>query len=190
MNIIFCYYAVNTFSCPRADLKHTLPHLPPLPTTPPPPPASLPQPPPAKRKRGISHLRSSHLVHCKVSILAGNETLSCMLDVCVCIKNNSNASSALLWEPKKKKKKCKNAGLKNSPTIHFTQGADTTGGPCAMVSPPPPPCSRRSTRPLINRLELLTGGSSVPRRPCHFHYLHFHRASFGRRGTAEEEAAW
>lgn len=28
----------------------------------------------------------------------------------------------------------------------------------------------QSTRPLINRLELLTGGSSIPDRPCHFHY--------------------
>lgn len=31
-------------------------------------------------------------------------------------------------------------------------------------------CSSQSTGPLINRLELLTGGSSIPHRPCHFHY--------------------
>lgn len=31
-------------------------------------------------------------------------------------------------------------------------------------------CGSRSTRPLINRLELLTGGSSIPHYPCHFHY--------------------
>lgn len=31
-------------------------------------------------------------------------------------------------------------------------------------------CHRQSTRPLINRLELLTGGSSILRRPCHSHY--------------------
>lgn len=31
-------------------------------------------------------------------------------------------------------------------------------------------CGRQSTRSLINRLELLTGGSSIPHRPCHFHY--------------------
>lgn len=31
-------------------------------------------------------------------------------------------------------------------------------------------CHRRSTGPLINRLELLTGGSSILRRPCHSHY--------------------
>lgn len=135
MNIIFCYYAVNTFSCPRADLKHTLPHL--APPSPYPPP-HLPLPPSSRNRRlekergGISHLRSSHLVNCKVSFVAGNETLSCTLDACVCIKNNSIFCSIV--GAKKKKKK----SLKKSPTIHFTQGADTTGGPCAMVSPPPP----------------------------------------------------
>lgn len=82
-----------------------------------------------KERGGISHLRSSHLVNCKVSFVAGNETLSCTLDVCVCIKNNS--IFCIIVGAKKKKK-----SLKNSPTIHFTQGADTTGGPCAMVSPP------------------------------------------------------
>lgn len=29
-------------------------------------------------------------------------------------------------------------------------------------------CCGQSTGPLINRLELLTGGSSIPYRPCHF----------------------
>lgn len=30
-------------------------------------------------------------------------------------------------------------------------------------------CCSQSTGPLINRLELLTGGSSISCRPCHFH---------------------
>ena len=66
----------------------------------------------------------------------------------------------------------------SSPTIPFSRGADTEWFVRFRVAAS---CSSRSTGPLINRLELLTGGSSIPRRPCHFHY-----ASFRRQGTEEE----
>lgn len=40
-------------------------------------------------------------------------------------------------------------------------------------------CCSQSTGPLINRLELLTGGSSIPCRPCHFHCCIFIRPHSG-----------
>lgn len=47
-------------------------------------------------------------------------------------------------------------------------------------------CRSQSSGPLINRLELLTEGSSIPCCPCHLHDMRFHYGSFWRRGTEGE----
>lgn len=165
MNIIFCYYAVNTFSF------HALISNKPTPSAPPPPP---------KKVFFFIFLCSSNLVHKAAKS-------QCIRDSIIFPIITNEYCYLLIWkeitlcffaEKEKEKKKLARHSFQSThlaktpnhcqlPQSLSPSGADTEWF-CGLVVPCL--CGSRSTRPLINRLELLTGGSSIPHYPCHFHY--------------------
>lgn len=186
MNIIFCYYAVNTFSFHMLISNK--------------PTHSTSQLHPEKRIYFYVHLtlwselQSPSILGKQCYFVHSNYKGTCLIYFWTLLFMYQMKQKFIIFC--KKKKTLVGHTLESTPSAttwnhcHLPQSlSPRVLTPSGFVSRAL--CGSQSTRPLINRLELLTGGSSIPHRPCHFHYcisiMHHFRDKARRRRWAGQK---